>query len=183
METTSTDSALVIHSLEQLRAFSDPVRQRIFERLIEDPATAKQVAGEFGVKSTNLYHHFGVLEKAGLIRQVRTRQVRGTTEKYYQATAPRVVIDPAVLGGAAESIHVLAASLFQSALNDMAGAADDVLLQRLRIRTTPEKREALERELQEWLDACQDANTEDGTETFGITLAAYPLAQPEGTNT
>lgn len=75
-----------LSSLEQIRTLADPLRVRILETLCEE-RTTKQVAGVIGEKPTKLYHHVEALERAGLIRLVRTRQNRGTLEKYYQAVA------------------------------------------------------------------------------------------------
>jgi CO/xanthine dehydrogenase Mo-binding subunit len=85
---------LVLSTLAQIKALAEPLRYRVFELLTVEPRTAKQAAGLMGMKPTRLYHHFGVLEKAGLIRKVKTRKKRGTTEKYYEAVAQEVEIDP-----------------------------------------------------------------------------------------
>ena len=50
-------------------------------------AIAKQVADFLGEKPTKLYHHVDALERVGLIALSRTRQNRGTVEKYYLAVA------------------------------------------------------------------------------------------------
>ena len=73
--------------LAQIKALTHPLRLRIVELLCEGERTTKQVADALGEKPTKLYHHVDVLEKAGLIRMTRTRQNRGTVERYYEAVA------------------------------------------------------------------------------------------------
>ena len=90
---------MTIDSLEQLKAIADPLRQQLLNRFAREPATTKQVAVALGLKPTRLYHHVAKLEKCGLIKLVETRPVRGTTEKYYQASASSIMIDRRVFSG------------------------------------------------------------------------------------
>ena len=90
-----------LSSIEQLKAIADPLRQRLLEQFHRQPATTKQVAERLGLKPTRLYHHVAKLEKAGLIRLVETRPVRGTTEKYYSAVAGKLEIDRSAFAGSA----------------------------------------------------------------------------------
>jgi DNA-binding transcriptional ArsR family regulator len=77
-----------ITDIDQVKALSHPLRMRIIETLAaSDPMTTKQVADALGEKPTRLYHHVGLLQKAGLIRLTHTQQNRGTTEKYYEPIA------------------------------------------------------------------------------------------------
>jgi DNA-binding transcriptional ArsR family regulator len=77
-----------ISDIDQVKALSHPLRMRIIETLAaSDPMTTKQVADALGEKPTRLYHHVGLLQKAGLIRLTHTQQNRGTTEKYYEPIA------------------------------------------------------------------------------------------------
>jgi DNA-binding transcriptional ArsR family regulator len=66
---------------------ADPLRIRILELLCDEELTTKQVARKLDEKATRLYHHVEALERVGLIRLVRTRQNRGTIEKYYLGVA------------------------------------------------------------------------------------------------
>lgn len=90
-----------LSSIEQLKAIADPLRQRLLEQFHQQPATTKQVAERLGLKPTRLYHHVAKLERAGLIRLVETRPVRGTTEKYYSAVAGKLQIDRSAFPGPA----------------------------------------------------------------------------------
>lgn len=61
------------------------------EIFARQPCTAKQAAEMLGEPPTRLYHHVAALESAGLIRLRETRQNRGTTEKYFEATTHRLI--------------------------------------------------------------------------------------------
>lgn len=76
---------------EHFKAFADPTRQRIVNLLYERAATTKQLAGALGHLPGSIAHHLKVLEGAGFVRVVRTRQVRAITEKYYGNTHRQVV--------------------------------------------------------------------------------------------
>ncbi len=81
------DEILEVREPDQFRAVGDTTRSRIISLLTERAATTSQLAGALGQPKGSVGHHLKVLEKAGLIRVVRTRQVRAMTEKYYGRTA------------------------------------------------------------------------------------------------
>ena len=78
---------LKVSEPEQYRAFGDPMRQRIISLLTEKAATTSQLAEALGQSKGSIGYQLKVLESAGLVRIVRTRQVRAITEKYYGRTA------------------------------------------------------------------------------------------------
>ena len=96
----------VVEKIDQVKALTHPLRQRILERFAVRPRTTKQVADELGEKPTRLYYHVNALESAGLIRLVETRPKRGTTEKYFEAVARRFEIDPRALLGGGDAIEI-----------------------------------------------------------------------------
>ncbi len=180
------NDSLVLSTLAQIKALAEPLRYRVFELLTVEPRTAKQTAGLMGMKPTRLYHHFGVLEKAGLIRKVKTRKKRGTTEKYYEAVAQKVEIDPDILGTKAISLRSLRSALFQSTLEeilDVERAAVDaaqeppVQLYRLKVRSTQAKIQELKDKIEELVEISQDASNSDGDTEYGLTVAFYQIAQ------
>jgi DNA-binding transcriptional ArsR family regulator len=89
-----TPEIYTVSDLEQVKVMADPLRMRLLEHFCKKEMTTKQVAGELGEKPTRLYHHVDALERVGLIRLTRTRQNRGTVEKYYQAVAKMFVAEP-----------------------------------------------------------------------------------------
>lgn len=179
---TKIDS-LVLNSLGQMKALAEPVRYRIFELLTLEARTAKQAAELMGMKPTSLYHHFGVLEKAGLIKKVKTQKKRGTTEKYFEAVADKIVLKPNLFGGKVLSASPLFAGVFQSTLEEIAeteraaSEASPIWVNRLRIRTTPAKARTLQRKLKNWIKECQAVSNRSGDTEYGITVALYEVSE------
>lgn len=182
----------VVGTMEQVKALTHPLRQRILECFAKHARTTKQVADELGEKPTRLYHHVSVLERAGLIRLVETRPKRGTTEKYFAAVAERFEIDPRAFSGEGgkmslqhPSVAVLE-SLFENTRVELADLienekvetlAEQAIFMRLELRgnresiaTARKKLEALVQELQQ--DCPDDA---EGTEAHRLLLGWYPL--------
>lgn len=81
------DEIVEVARPEQFRAFGNATRQRILGLLAERAATTSQLAEAFGQPKGSIAHHLKVLEGAGLIKVVRTRQVRAITEKHYGKVA------------------------------------------------------------------------------------------------
>jgi DNA-binding transcriptional ArsR family regulator len=77
---------------EQLRALAHPFRAKIGALLKQRAASTTELATALGAPKGTVGHHLKVLEKAGLIRVVRTRKVRALTEKYYGRVARLFVL-------------------------------------------------------------------------------------------
>jgi DNA-binding transcriptional ArsR family regulator len=75
----------------ELRALAHPIRLKLLEYFAE-PRTTMQVAALMGEPPTRLYHHVNALERAGILRLKNTKQVRGTTEKYYEIAKRQIGI-------------------------------------------------------------------------------------------
>lgn len=81
-----------IASLEEAKLLAHPLRRQILQEL-KAPKSVAQLARELGQPHGKLNYHVGVLRRAGLVKLVRKRIKRGITEKLYQATAERFVLD------------------------------------------------------------------------------------------
>ena len=81
------DDVLVVQDPKQLRALGDFTRGRIVGLLGQRAASTTELAAALDMPKGTVGHHLKVLEKAGLVRVVRTRQVRALTEKYYGRVA------------------------------------------------------------------------------------------------
>jgi DNA-binding transcriptional ArsR family regulator len=81
------DDLLVVDEPEKLRALGDATRGRIIALLNQRAASTTELAAALGMPKGTVGHHLKVLERAGLIRVVRTRRVRALTEKYYGRVA------------------------------------------------------------------------------------------------
>ena len=78
---------LEVESASALKALADPTRGTIITLLEERAASISQLAKAMDKPKGSVGHHVKALEAAGLIRIVRTRQVRAITEKFYGRTA------------------------------------------------------------------------------------------------
>jgi DNA-binding transcriptional ArsR family regulator len=163
-----------------MKALADPLRYRVFENLIAEPRTARQMAQHLGTHPTRLYHHFRVLEKAGLIRAAGTRQKRGTVEKYFSAAVDRIEARGAQAGGDAALLSGVFEGVLGSTLADLqqAGAsagkrAVRQYVRRYRIRPTPEQAAEIRTRLEALARLCESAAAAGGGPEFGVTLAFY----------
>jgi DNA-binding transcriptional ArsR family regulator len=78
---------LVVDQPEQLRALADDVRSAVISLLRERAYSTQELSKTLGIPKGTVGHHVKVLEAAGLVHVVRTRQVRAVTEKFYGRTA------------------------------------------------------------------------------------------------
>ena len=86
------EDVLVVQEPHQLRALADPFRGRIITLLRERAASTTELANVLETPKGTVGHHLKVLEKAGLVRVVRTRKVRALTEMYYGRVARLFVL-------------------------------------------------------------------------------------------
>jgi len=185
-------------SLEQVRAISAPLRQRIIEKLIDQPMTAKQVALALGENPTKLYHHIQVLEALGLIELVKTEQKRGTTEKYFRAVASSFTINEELMTGISQSADVREA--FDSAISSIFTVTQDEIraslssklfdpsdksmpgrISRSVIRASPKQIAALSKKLNAWIKACEKADVKDGELAYSVMVAFFPTVDQSKT--
>ncbi len=66
--------------------------------VLERAATTTELAEALGQPKGTVGHHLKVLEAAGLVRVVATRQVRALTAKYYGRTGRTIVVKGDYLG-------------------------------------------------------------------------------------
>jgi DNA-binding transcriptional ArsR family regulator len=78
---------MVVTAPHQLRAIADPLRGMILDLLLERAATVSELAEAVNRPKSTLAHHVKVLVEAGMLRVVRTRQVRAIEERFYGRTA------------------------------------------------------------------------------------------------
>ena len=172
---------------------TDPLRVRILEVLLRGAATPKQVAHVLGERPSRLYHHVAALERAGLVRLVATRPVRGAVEKYYRPVAQQFVVDRSLFAperggrrsaavGAVEamSVDILAAAADEVRREIATGALplEDprrVELARVPIRTTKARAAVLMRRIRKLLAEAVAASDGPGDQEYRLTVAFYPV--------
>ncbi|MEU8700429.1 winged helix-turn-helix domain-containing protein [Streptomyces sp. NPDC048680] len=99
MSTDDLPETIHVTTDEQLRAVSNLTRHRIMAVLRFEPATITQIAGRVGLAKGSSSYHVRLLERAGLVKVVRTRKVRGVTERYYAMAARAIVLPDPGAGG------------------------------------------------------------------------------------
>jgi len=77
----------IVSEPQQLKAFADPLRNRILHLLADREATNQQLAAALGESQAKVLHHVRVLLETGLIVLVAERIKGGNVEKFYRATA------------------------------------------------------------------------------------------------
>jgi DNA-binding transcriptional ArsR family regulator len=137
------DDFLVVDEPEKLRALGDATRGRIIALLNQRAASTTELAAALGMPKGTVGHHLKVLERAGLIRVVRTRQVRALTEKYYGRVARlyqlKTVETEEDLGGGAIAAMLLRHAA-DEALATGADEAGEVAVRRVRLTDTDVRR-------------------------------------------
>ncbi|HEY7048557.1 MAG TPA: winged helix-turn-helix domain-containing protein [Jatrophihabitantaceae bacterium] len=69
-------------------ALADPLRIRLYELLVGRAQSAKELAGQVGVRADRLYHHLNQLEHGKLIEVAEYRRLpRGKVERVYAPAA------------------------------------------------------------------------------------------------
>jgi DNA-binding transcriptional ArsR family regulator len=112
---------------QQLRALAHPLRLRLLEHFGREPRTTMQVAALLGEPPTRLYHHVNALVRAGILRLERTRQVRGTTEKYFTLAQHRIATPQSVelTPHTRAALSGLATTVFEQARAELLAAVAD----------------------------------------------------------
>jgi DNA-binding transcriptional ArsR family regulator len=78
---------LVIETLEQMKAISDPLRLQILTQLIKEEHTGKQLGTLLAISASKIHYHLKELETHGFIEVVRTEEKNGIIQKFYRAVA------------------------------------------------------------------------------------------------
>src|SRR4051794_21423664 len=169
------DDVLVVREPEQLRALGDDLRAEIVVRLREHAHSTTELAEKLELPKGTVGHHVKVLEKAGLIRVVRTRQVRALTERYYGRTARLFLFKSTEEEG--EGVRDVAAASLRRAAEEMLPLDDDdrTTFAFLRARLSPRDARRFGRRLEKLADDFRAADDAEG-EPYGLAVAQYRRA-------
>ena len=77
----------IIDTIEQLRAFSLPIRYQMLNLLALKSMTGAQLARALKMPRQRLHYHLKLLRKEGLIVRVDGHVDQGVVEKYYRSVA------------------------------------------------------------------------------------------------
>ena len=187
--------SLTLSDLDQVKVLADPLRIRILEELCKEERTTKQVAKILGEKPTKLYHHVDALERVGLIRLARTRQNRGTIEKYYMAVARQFRADSRMFAAAelgseegADTLQAVISTVLERTSDEMRaliaqgygkeGIEEQGVLSHLEIRTDRKHGRRIQARLLKLLKSLEDPHAggeKPGGRSYRLTIAFYPI--------
>jgi DNA-binding transcriptional ArsR family regulator len=158
------EEVLVVSEPERMRALADELRIRIVTILRDRAASTTELAERLELPKGTVGHHLKVLEKAGLVRVVRTRKVRALTEKYYGRTARLFIVK-----SGDEPVEGLPAVMLRRAAEE---AGDEANVGLVHARLSPADARRFERRLEKLLDDFQAREAPDG-EPFGLVVGFY----------
>jgi len=167
------DDVLVVREPEQLKALGDDLRADIVVRLREHAHSTTELAEALGLPKGTVAHHVKVLEKAGLIRVVRTRRVRALTEKLYGRTA-RLFLFKSSDDADGEDVRNVAAASLRTAAEEMLPGDDDgrTTFAVLRLNLNDDDARRFTRRLEKLTRDFLDSDDPDG-EPFGLAVALF----------
>jgi len=169
-------TTLVVNTVQQFKATSDPVRSRILGIIQNQPATAKQIADRLGATPGAIGHHLHVLETAGLAQIVARRLVRGIVANYYTRTARIFKYDlpREVTGDTSISLEIIT-----KARDELAEAEANVEEDTYRseafphIRLSPERAGYYSERLQALIDDILRETPDPNGKVYGIFVAMF----------
>jgi DNA-binding transcriptional ArsR family regulator len=112
---------LRIDTVSRAAVLLKPLRLELLQALAE-PRTCSELGAMLGLTPQRAHYHVKVLENAGLVELVRSRQVRGTVEGTYRAAAGSYWLSAdlvARLGGQRRSRDQLSLGYIQSCAESM----------------------------------------------------------------
>lgn len=177
-----------INQLDQLRAVSHPMRIAILEQIAHEALTVTAIAQAIGAPVNRAYYHVMELERAKVIRAVRTRKRANLVEKLYQAVAPNIRVDEKLFqrGGAAglDLFYETIRSVLDASADDLRRMADsgalgpETLEQTLRsfvrLRLRPRDIDELQRRLRALIDEFKGRDRADATGRAALTVVFCP---------
>ena len=166
------DDVLVVREPEQLRALGDDLRSKIVILLRDRAYSTTDLAQKLGLPKSTVGHHVKVLEKAGLLQVVRTRQVRALTERYYGRTARLFLFE--ANDADAEDVRNIAAAALRRAAEEMLPVGDDTrtTFGVVTSRLDDAAARRLSRRLEKLIDDFRAADDPDGI-PYGLAAALY----------
>ena len=167
------DDVLVVSEPRQLRALGDDLRTKIVMLMRDRARSTQELAAELGLPKGTVAHHVKVLQRAGLIRVVRTRKVRAVTEKFFGRTARLFVYevdDPA-------DARALGAAALRQAADELAGAPEGATFGVIATRLTPAEVKRFERRLHRLIEDFRESKASGGA-PFRLATALWKGPDP-----
>ena len=194
------DKTMKASGRDQKSALASPLRLEIIGLFTSrEPLAIADMARLMGRPAGSLYHHVGILEKAGLLKRVGTRPKGKRHEALFQPAASRIEMDGDDGGedSAQLAVKTMAAAFrmaerdLEAALNTgncrQEGPARNLMATRVHMRVSPQVLAKINEHLQALEDllnaeATPDPEPSPGDQYLSLTLALLPLkgrAKPE----
>jgi DNA-binding transcriptional ArsR family regulator len=157
---------------DQLKALGSEIRIAILDLLNERAASVTELAEALDRPKGTVGYHIKVLEKAGFIRVIRTRQVRAMTEKFYGRVAHTVVFHG--LPDAQNKMFMLQEAMNEAVVDDDAALPATTLRH---VRMSEEQAAAFWEEVLELAVRFTKA-PRGGDRVYGFLGAVYPTNLP-----
>jgi DNA-binding transcriptional ArsR family regulator len=149
---------LLVTDGEQLRAIADDLRTKIIALVRDRARSVQELSQELELPKGTVGHHVKVLEHAGLIHVVRTRQVRAVTEKFYGRTARLFLFE--IENN--EDARAIGAAALRQASYELELASSRASWGFVRARLTSADAKRFERRLKRLLDDFRAAESPEG---------------------
>lgn len=83
------EQTIKLTTMDEIKTYSDPYRLKIitFLKNNREEATVKQIADFFEEVPSKVHYHIKKLERVGIVKLVRTEEIKGIIAKYYSLTA------------------------------------------------------------------------------------------------
>lgn len=186
-------TTLTITRPDQRAALASPLRLEIIGLFTGgEPLAIADMAALMGRQAGSLYHHVGILERAGLLRRTGTRPKGKRHEALFLPAASRIeMAAPRTEGRSAELILATMATAFRMAERDLEAAIDsdrsvtdgperNALAARFHVRASPRLLARINRHLDAIVQLLDDAaggrsRPSPADQHLSLTLALLPL--------
>jgi DNA-binding transcriptional ArsR family regulator len=163
---------LLVTGREQLRAVADDLRTRIIALIRDRARSIQELSQLLELPKGTVGHHVKVLEQAGLIHVVRTRQVRAVTEKFYGRTARLFLFE--VENN--EDARAIGAAALRQASYELELASNQASWGFVRARLTSADAKRFERRLKRLVEDFRAAESPEGA-AYALVSGFWP-AEP-----
>jgi DNA-binding transcriptional ArsR family regulator len=169
---------MMVSEPAQLRALGDDIRTKIVALLRDRASSTTELAARLGIPKGTAGHHVKVLERAGLVKVVRTRQVRAVTERYYGRVARLFLIRCDDESDKDALVPFIAATQLRAAADELAVAGIVSTQGLIHTRLSPADTRRFVRRLEKLVSDFRTSEDPDG-EPMGLAIALYPQARQE----
>lgn len=167
---------MILKTDAEISAYMNQTRMAILSKLRDGPATATHIAAALSVHPANLTRHIRILQNAGLIELVESRDTGRNLEKYYDAVAYSFTVT-----ADAQSLKAPHKIALEFLMSDMCAAIAELpdngvlpvyaLLQNARIPT--KKIAVFHKAMDNLVKSFEDADSPDAV-SYHLNLSLYP---------